>query len=344
MKHNWKEAATLILTAFKGVSVKSGYDYTILNLKRSTKTSFMPKGYVYPGGTVEVADSSMKWSSFFPDFIKKSHDTSKLRTVPPILEGVHNLPKLLTLKVAAIRETFEETGILLCCNMSQVQEGNNEWITCSMYPGLQEWRNKVQKDASEFYNLCQHYKCCPDVQNIYLWSNWLTPTSTGNKRYDTIFFIACLKEMPYAVADKGEIEYLSWISPDKVMDQHKNREIFVPPPQVYETLRLLQFDEIHCLSNFAKQRSGHGCERWMPVQFKATDGMVSLLPGDDGYHPVNFCTLSEPTEIDMSVEEFRTKSFVCHRLESMGKSATNVALHNYRATNGHVLPIRDYKK
>lgn len=337
---NWREASTLILTAFKGQLSKLGWDYSVLTLKRSSKSSFMPNRNVFPGGTIDFADSSEKWSHLFPDFVIENNSTSRLKEIPPIFAEKNGIiPKLLSLKIAAVRETFEETGILLCRKRNKAVK-SNEWASFLVFDGLNEWRSKVQSDPTEFLNMCQYYNCLPDVENIHLWSNWFTPRNMEKKRFDTAFFIACLKENPIAVADEMEIEQLCWISPNKLIKLSKSKEIWLPPPQVYEISRLLQFKEINHLCKFALSRSDEGCSRWMPETVKTLDGSVSLLPGDAMYKVTNFCTPIETVKIAVTTQQLRSQSDVIHRMEFVGDTTAEIIVENYKPTNGHVLPAK----
>lgn len=55
---------------------------------------------------------------------------------------------------------------------------------------LEEWQMKVKKDPMEFQNLCKNKSCFPDINALVEWSNWLTPNSFGDKRFDTLFYMA----------------------------------------------------------------------------------------------------------------------------------------------------------
>jgi nucleoside diphosphate-linked moiety X motif protein 19 len=63
------------------------------------------------------------------------------------------------------------------------------------------------------------------------------------------------------------------------LDAFSKQEILLPPPQFYELSRLITFDSIERLADFAVQRNSTGSELWMPVRVKMYDGEVLLLPG-----------------------------------------------------------------
>nr|XP_026693999.1 nucleoside diphosphate-linked moiety X motif 19-like isoform X4 [Ciona intestinalis] len=135
-------------------------------LKRSSKASFFPNAYVFPGGNIDKADSSFRWFSVFhlltrnveslgQNFIVHQHD--EMRS-PMFKNGKNNvnsgLPNEISLRISAIRETFEETGILIAHSthensMSPLPENN--WY-CSViewdHAEVEIWRSKWESPST----------------------------------------------------------------------------------------------------------------------------------------------------------------------------------------------------
>lgn len=140
----WKEASSLIIVSKAALTDKVNRnssatanqwnssvtsDYRLMMVKRSGLSSFMASAFVFPGGVVEVADYSPKWWQLFQKLGLTSHDLDVFSSCivgprPPMIteplaiseakrgasEEVNYLPADIALRIAAIRETFEETG------------------------------------------------------------------------------------------------------------------------------------------------------------------------------------------------------------------------------------------
>ena len=172
----WRNAATLLLAARNSTpSSTAKYDYNLLMMKRSRKSKFMPNAIVFPGGVTEKSDFSQTWKQLLEPV--KPLEPLLLQDVPrPMI--IKSFPGLLEpdigFRINAIRETFEETGILL--HLSTEDEVKADKFV--------EWRPKVHKDASLFLKMCKELKVVPDVWSLFEWSDWLV-----NKLILEIFFL-----------------------------------------------------------------------------------------------------------------------------------------------------------
>ncbi|XP_028257323.1 acyl-coenzyme A diphosphatase NUDT19 isoform X2 [Parambassis ranga] len=330
LKH-WKEAATLILAAGRKLGSDSlssrtpaltaatgspqgssparsqlpQFDYGVLLLKRSGKSGFMPNAYVFPGGMVDSSDFSSDWLDVFKSF--SSSPSFGLRSVkqpmetrPPIfatdrLKLGSPIPGEVALRICALRETFEESGVLLVVSNKEdkhlLKDCND--ICASDQPckvndmcssELSKWRDLVNQHPSNFIRMCRELEVLPNIWALHEWGNWLTPAAKyGATRFDTAFFICCLQDIPHTLQDQKEIVHFEWSSPSEVLQSYQAQDIQIAPPQFYELSRMCRFPLLNDLHNFAHQRATEGCEQWMPV-FVSKDGhYISLLPGDHLY-------------------------------------------------------------
>ena len=225
----WREAASIILAAKDSASPgvvedtdsdtppitatgsdDSKYDYKILLLQRHEKSKFMPGANVFPGGTACEADFSIDWANVFTFITKrdlgdiiKDLDVGVVR--PPMLSRNRHagIPPDLGFRIAAIRETFEESGVLL------VKGARMRDITDAQ---LDEFRQKITLDPRKFGSFCKDLQVVPDIWALKEWNNWLTPVSPGQKdpqegtrnRFDTVFYLCCLDWIPLVQCDEKE--------------------------------------------------------------------------------------------------------------------------------------------
>ena len=229
----WREAASLILVASnRNPPVKNIQlgNFDVLMLKRGKGSSFLPNAYAYPGGVTSEADfDARNWTKVFSR-VRGFTDLAKLLKPfkvpgvrPPIMTnrecGETILSPEIAFRICAIRETFEETGVLLVCNNSDVDLTKPVERLQGRVPPMamaftdrdfddQDWRNRVSGDASQLQDLCLTFNVVPNIWALYEWSNWLTPvlfrvTQPPEKprRFDTMFYVCSLNAVP----DKSEL-------------------------------------------------------------------------------------------------------------------------------------------
>ncbi|XP_053305197.1 acyl-coenzyme A diphosphatase NUDT19 [Spea bombifrons] len=347
LKH-WREAATLILAAGaqdgneiskiqnssqqalphapKGIS----FDYDVLLLKRSQKSGFVPNAFVFPGGLVDASDFSNDWLKIFdkynqkPNFglglVKQNPSGRSPMFVTDRTKFGSLLPSEVAFRICAIRETFEECGILLVVPENSDVEDNQNITSISDHDPqvLGKWRREVQSNPFQFIQLCKEMHCVPNIWALHEWSNWLTPVlpnTSSIRRYDTAFYICCLQKKPLAIEDDKEVTSFKWWSPWEVLEEFKSQNIWLPPPQFYELSRLCVVPDIHELHRFTHRRALEGCEQWMPILVRAEDGMLHVLPGDELYPDEPDYTGEKKMlySTDKTIEDLMKNSVRCHR-------------------------------
>ncbi|XP_040185392.1 nucleoside diphosphate-linked moiety X motif 19 [Rana temporaria] len=310
---HWREAATLILAAgmqrgsvipkmasqiLQNDRRKSTFDYEVLLLKRSQKSGFMPNAFVFPGGVADFSDFSNDWIQVFqrhankPNFglgvVRQPPGTRSPMFVTDRMKFGSVIPGEVAFRICAIRETFEESGILLVVPDSAEVDANQDLADAYEQDGeaMAKWREEVQNNPLQFIEMCKEMRCVPNIWALHEWGNWLTPvfsTSTRARRFDTAFYIACLQKKPVTTDDQKEMASFNWWTPQEAIEEYRTQGTWIPPPQFYDLSRLSHFTSIHELHRFSSSRALEGCERWMPVLVHAEDGMVHTLPGDELY-------------------------------------------------------------
>jgi len=359
--YNYVDAHSLLLNQDTNARI----DFKTLMLTRSSRSKFMPNALVFPGGVVDDSDKASEWHPIFDrvmGFNLPSPPTSTripLENRPPIFSPPMFTPDDsqrkeavdldLAFRICAIRETFEEIGILL------VRDGNGSKKHPLSAEELSTWRRFVHKNAQNFRDLCQEIQMVPDVWSLYEWSNWLTPIKLNvqnpknpdpkrnTRRFDTLFYVAMLDQIPGSETyseDDAEVVKAQWLDPFSAMNLHYKASAWMAPPQIYEQARLIRFSNFDAIRRFAASRQEFSLTRWLPVAVHTADGIASVLPGDDLYpsDPGYDFNHDEPPAFHGTLEQLRQQTANHNRFEI--RSATNMTLIcNVDSPNHHVMPL-----
>lgn len=128
-----------------------------------------------------------------------------------------------------------------------------------------------------------------------------------------------------------------WKTPADYLKAYFNKEIWLPPPQIYELSRLLNFNDLEQVKEFAQKRSAEGSIVTLPVLFKVKNGQVNVLPGDDMY-PEDPNASDSLIKVDKDVKEFREGVKNLHRIEFYNQHYA-VVRQNFTPKCGHVKPV-----
>jgi len=176
-----RDSATLILMDFKGKSPK------ILMGRRHSGHSFMPNKFVFPGGRVDPSDRKMNIASPLDQIVE---DRLLLRVKSP------SSLKARALALAAIRETFEETGVMVG------EKGLGAPPTVPNTP----WESFAKQEI------------WPSLDQLHFVARAITP-ARHTKRFDTRFFLADASNIAGIqdgfVGPAAEFTEIVWISLSK---------------------------------------------------------------------------------------------------------------------------------
>ncbi|XP_038609769.1 nucleoside diphosphate-linked moiety X motif 19 [Tachyglossus aculeatus] len=346
----WRRAATLMVASRRGQGLPQGssssiisscpgnQDYQVLLLQRSGHSHFMPGASVFPGGVLAEADRAPDWL----EVIRPHHGPPFFGLGPVKQPRGAPIPDQVAFRICAIRETFEECGILLLRPQppSGTVESPPVWrLPQAFQPFLElaPWRAKIQKDPSQFLQLCRHLDCAPDIWALQEWSNWLTPfLKREGKRFDTFFYVCCLEGRPQTFPDMQEVVSLQWLSPTEAIEKFTSKEIWLAPPQFYELARFCNFSSLSDLHRFSLDRALEGCERWMIITLSASDGIIQLLPGDELY-PENTILEDNNLSTKKKIEEIMKDAKKMHRIVLYERHRYNIHI-TIQAKYKHIHP------
>jgi endoribonuclease LACTB2 len=161
-------------------------------VRRSDRVGFQPGFHAFVGGSVDPADAALE--------------------ILGMAEGAER-----TLRACAIRETFEETGVLL-----GMRGG-------AMPADLDQARSELLAGTASFPDLARRHGFRFDAGDLAFAGRWQTP-SFAAVRFDTVFFLSRVPEDQEPVVRVGELASGEWIAPSRALEHWKSGDVaFVAP-------------------------------------------------------------------------------------------------------------------
>jgi 8-oxo-dGTP pyrophosphatase MutT (NUDIX family) len=215
-----RPAATVMLLREGGDGVE------VLAIQRHEKLAFMGGMWVFPGGSVCAADASAAALARIPG--SSQIGCARLATLQGEQIGER---ECLALAVAACRETFEETGVLLASDAAGHQSGRD------LVTRLQDRRRTIASQPELFAELLRTEDLFLRVERLLYWAHWITP-SVVPRRFDTRFFIAAVTSDQDAVIDSTETVDHAWMSPAALIAAAHAGTMTVSHPTLYNLMEL----------------------------------------------------------------------------------------------------------
>jgi glyoxylase-like metal-dependent hydrolase (beta-lactamase superfamily II)/8-oxo-dGTP pyrophosphatase MutT (NUDIX family) len=172
----------------------------VLMTRRSMTASFAPGAYVFPGGVIDAADG-------------QAHSMAQRR---PTQSDLH-----LTQAIAAIRESFEELGILFALH------ADGRWADNADIAQIDR--------KAPFAPQCQAKGLTLAADQVFVLAHWITDRDLP-RRFDVPFLVARMPEGQTPVADESEQFEPVWVRPQDALTRHEAGDFFM----VYPTIRTLE--------------------------------------------------------------------------------------------------------
>ncbi|MEE2764521.1 MBL fold metallo-hydrolase [Marinobacter sp.] len=249
-----RPAATLVLSRDTDDGVE------VLLLQRTWDAVFLPGYFVFPGGAVDQQEAKARAHAHGPEDAEISQTMS-------LDEGGADY------MLAAVRECFEEAGILLAADRNGQLIGGD-------HPVHQD-RDAVFRGELSLAQLCQRHGLSVPLDRLAYLSHWTTPPGPP-RRFDTRFFVTTAPAGQIASHDGTEtIDHL-WINPTQALEDHRSGKRLLGLPTL-RTLRVLSdFDTTEALMRYAHANppEAYPSEPW-PARKK--DKPITLEPGSPAY-------------------------------------------------------------
>jgi len=259
-----QDAATVIL-----IRTRPGEPYEIFLMRRDRNQSFMGGAYVFPGGRLDKADTDPQIVPCVGGLC--AEEARRLLQEPDL-----DTAKALGLFLAAIRETFEEAGVLLAGDASGRPVGLADPEKAARFNA---YRLELHEGRLSLADLARQeaIRYAPDLLIPY--SHWITP-AIEPRRFDTRFFLARIPAGQVAVHDRMELTESRWMTPEAALVEHRAGRIVLMPPTLKTVEELSAFPRTEAL--FAAVRSQR-IRTIFPEFFKTKDSFGIRLPQDPEY-------------------------------------------------------------
>lgn len=194
----------------------------VLMTLRHARLNVLGGVWVFPGGVLNDADSSDAAIGALP---AEGQPPSCERLETP--QGARlSRTECQALTIAACRETFEETGVLL------VRNADGSPCAPGLIARLQDERTTVATEGAAFAQMLERESLRLDVDRLIYWSHWITPSNVP-RRFDTRFFAIAAPATQVATADAYEAPESIWMSPEKLLANARSGAMPIATPTIY---------------------------------------------------------------------------------------------------------------
>ncbi len=180
--------------------------------------------------------------------------------------------EMRALAAAAIREAFEEAGILLARDAK-----TGEFVDESRLARLDAHRQPLEKGEMSLRDLVEKENLRLACDHLVHFAHWITPTMMP-KRFDTHFFIALAPHGHSGSHDGRESVDSVWIAPDEAIADRKRWNIIFPTK--LNLMKLAQSKSVDAALEAARAAPPLTVEPWVE---QGADGAILRIRDDAGY-------------------------------------------------------------
>jgi 8-oxo-dGTP pyrophosphatase MutT (NUDIX family) len=202
-----RDAATVMVLRPAGV----GVGVEVLMLRRVAAMKFAPGAYVFPGGSVDPADSDPAVGWHGPD---PAEFGARLGASAEMARALVS---------AAVRETFEESGVLL----AGAPDGGP--LAAPSGPSWEADREALAAGAVTLAGLLSKRGLVLRADLLVPWARWITPEGEP-RRFDARFFAAALPAGQVPTGHAAESDHIAWLRPADAIAAARAGEISLFPP------------------------------------------------------------------------------------------------------------------
>jgi 8-oxo-dGTP pyrophosphatase MutT (NUDIX family) len=232
-------------------------------LRRQKTMAFAAGMYVFPGGSVDPRDESLPDAAWIGP---------RPQTWAPLLNADEGLAKALV--CAAVRETFEESGVLLA------GPSDGEVVADTTGEDWETDRLALIDRTLSFAALLERRGLSLRADLLRPWAHWITP-EVEPKRFDTRFFVAALPRGQRTRDVGGEADRVTWERPADALAASQRGDYGMLPPTAFTLNELSAYDDVAAVMAAGDARD---VQPVLPkIVLGDDDEARLLLPHDEGY-------------------------------------------------------------
>jgi 8-oxo-dGTP pyrophosphatase MutT (NUDIX family) len=203
----------------------------VFMVRRASRMGFLGGAHVFPGGALDAKDAEPRLLDLASGF-EAVGDLGRIHEDSVRARG---------LLLAAARELFEESGILLA------RSADGDWVDLDeegpRSERLAAGRAALSARGGDFAALMAGDGLRVDVSGLRFFAHWITP-EREKRRFDTRFFLARAPERQSARHCDVESSEGEWITPARAFERYRGREIELVPPTIASLERLCDFASV----------------------------------------------------------------------------------------------------
>jgi len=235
---------------------KNREEIEVFMMVRHYEIDFNSGALVFPGGSVDPGD----------------HD---IASKPELYAGGEGLDgPALGFRIAAIRETFEESGILLA-----KPRGSNELVSAARAAEIGAAFRAAPDNNQIFLKILTDNGMLLTLNELVPFAHWITPEGMP-KRFDTHFFLAAAPPEQVGAHDGKESTDSIWLSPREALAGGESGRFKLPFPTTRNLIKLGKHRTVKAALDEARQSK---IVTVMPVMTRLNGGRQLRIPRDAGY-------------------------------------------------------------
>ncbi len=195
----------------------------VLLLRRVRSSGFVPGAWVFPGGRVDAADAD-------PELFARWRGPARSEVARRMGLEPHADPPAMAYPLAALRETFEETGLLLA------RDADGAPLPSAAPNGrVAAARDRLLADETRFAALLAEMDLTLRGDEMAYLAHWITPV-VEPRRYDTRFFAARVGFDATVAIHPAEMSDMVWLTPEQALERHRAGSL----PMIFPTVHTLE--------------------------------------------------------------------------------------------------------